>query len=586
MFKTASAIGTPTETVWAQVHTVDNLIITVVVETDEGTNVAAAGKEFLIRIENLYQESRPNGLATFRSFLHKVLEEHPSTRLLCLTAALLVGKVLYIGATHGAVFLKREGRLQLILEAESELSTASGFVQEGDIVILASDGLTKEIREAIEEIVTVDDATEIAEGLLAKIHKADGKEKLVGLVATIPQAQIVIAPEESTANLPTLQISFLRQTGRKLLRGQSKRVILTVFVLLIVLLAASLVLGVGKRRQEEEQARFAKVRTEVLQKYDEGVALSDLNPILAQKTFRQAQALLEKEKPSFSQKSNEYKELSELGKKIDEGLHKALRIYTVSDPAIFFDVTVIKEGAIGKSVSSFEEKMLILDGKENALYSVTIPGKRGELVSGNIVKPTHEALSPDFAYVLSEGGIERIALSTKKRELVIKKDDAWGEIGAVANFIGNLYLLDKSNGAIYKYQGLAAEKRNYLAADVKPDFTSSVNMAIDGAIWILFADGRISKFAQGAPLAFSIDGLDMPLGAPVGLFTDDETEHLYILDRGHKRVVVVKKDGTYLSQYRWEGIGEVSDLVVSEKEKKIFLLSGSKIYEIELRMDN
>ena len=56
-----------------------------------------------------------------------------------------------------------------------------------------------------------------------------------------------------------------------------------------------------------------------------------------------------------------------------------------------------------------------------------------------------------------------------------------------------------------------------------------------------------------------------------------------LLDKGNDRVVVVNKSGEYYSQYRWPGIGGVTHLVASEEEKKILLLAGNKIYEIEIK---
>jgi len=54
----------------------------------------------------------------------------------------------------------------------------------------------------------------------------------------------------------------------------------------------------------------------------------------------------------------------------------------------------------------------------------------------------------------------------------------------------------------------------------------------------------------------------------------------------------LKKTGEYDSEYVWpaspsqggQGIKDAVGLVVSEKEKKIFLLGGSKIYTLELKI--
>jgi hypothetical protein len=108
-------------------------------------------------------------------------------------------------------------------------------------------------------------------------------------------------------------------------------------------------------------------------------------------------------------------------------------------------------------------------------------------------------------------------------------------------------------------------------------------MTIDGALWILKSEGTILKYIRGVKEAFGVAGLSKPFSGPVAAWTDSDQEHLYVLDKGNSRVVVLAKSGEYDSEYVWEGITDVSGILVREKEKKIFLLAGSKIYEIEIR---
>jgi len=73
------------------------------------------------------------------------------------------------------------------------------------------------------------------------------------------------------------------------------------------------------------------------------------------------------------------------------------------------------------------------------------------------------------------------------------------------------------------------------------------------------------------------------LGNALAVFTSDTVKSVYILDKENKRVVVIDKDGLYLSQYVWESELKPSQIVVSEKLKKILLLAEGKIYSLELR---
>jgi hypothetical protein len=82
---------------------------------------------------------------------------------------------------------------------------------------------------------------------------------------------------------------------------------------------------------------------------------------------------------------------------------------------------------------------------------------------------------------------------------------------------------------------------------------------------------------------FSLSGIFPGLVNPGAIYTNEELEYLYILDPDNKRVVVVGKDGEYKAQYIADGIGEARNLVVSEEEKKIILLTGERLLSIEMR---
>ena len=196
-----------------------------------------------------------------------------------------------------------------------------------------------------------------------------------------------------------------------------------------------------------------------------------------------------------------------------------------------------------------------------------------------------------FEYIVQEkpdGLASAFVLGEKIVEVGNKTEieKGWANVVAFQAFAGNLYLLDKEKNNIWKYplieEGFGA-KRSWLGLGVEPDLKKAVDMAIDGDIWVLKESGEILKFSRGVPQAFAISGLEKGFDQSTAFYTDKDCEKIYILDKGNKRIVVLHKSGEYDSQYIWEGIKDVDDIVVSEKEKKILLLNGSKIYEIKLR---
>lgn len=605
LLKTARVIGSPSELAWAQAHTIGNLFLVIVLQkkTNEAeTNLAVAGKELLLKITESYETQGIKNLASFRLMIEEVIQTPEDIKIASFAIGMVSGNALYVGVKDGTVFLKRRETLAPILQGKEDLTCASGILQEGDQIFLLSKETTAFVEEETtkELLATIIDPQEIAEALSARLYKEEEQDKLAMLIVWVGKSyeadaeeEHLIVEEKEEEPVPvgksrfTRAVKIMRSTLRLVLglfRGKTRRVVITVFIVLFVLLFLSLILGVNKRKEEQARTRFTAVFSEASEKLDQGLALADLNPQLSAKTLSEAKGIVEKALPEFSDKRSK-EELTALEKKIDDGLQKALHIQNFSDVPVFFDLTLIKDGAVGVQMVLVDGKALVLDNKNGVLYTLTVSQKQAELVSGNIGDGKFATIAEGLGFVLDKDGVERIIFKTKKREKVVASDSEWGDIGGLATFGGNLYLLDKGKASIYKYQAGESgfsSKRNYLGPGIAPDFSNTVSMVIDGSVWVLFSDGRISKFVQGAPQPFSIQGIDIALSNPKAIFTNDENKYLYILDSSNKRVVVVAKDGFYNAQYKWEGIQNVTDLVASEKEKKLLLLSGSKIYGIDL----
>jgi len=230
--------------------------------------------------------------------------------------------------------------------------------------------------------------------------------------------------------------------------------------------------------------------------------------------------------------------------------------------------------------------LAILDSRGNRLFGLDIVRKSGEILAGGeeIADSRAIACFLDNIFLFGKKGIFAFNLKDKKVRGVLPPEEGFAEVKLFSAFSGNLYLADKTN--LWRYQGGEkgfSEKQGWFVKGREIDLSSMVSMAIDGAVWFLREDGKIFKFSQGLPVNFEIKGLDRPfLGARV-LYTSGEEKNLYVLDQEGKRLVVLDKQGESKSQYLWSGMADVSDMVVSEREKKIFLLAGEKIYALDLR---
>lgn len=183
----------------------------------------------------------------------------------------------------------------------------------------------------------------------------------------------------------------------------------------------------------------------------------------------------------------------------------------------------------------------------------------------------------------------------KKSSLAIKADEEWGKVVSLSTFAGNLYLL--TTKTIWQYPSFAeategkpafGSKRQWLKDGSQVDFSNTQNMTVDGSIWVSKSEGEILKFTRGIKDAFVISGLEKPFSGALFVYCDPNQEKIYILDNDNSRVVALKKNGEYDSEYSWQNIGQLNigqlkGLVVVEREGKIFLLAESKVYEVKTR---
>jgi hypothetical protein len=92
----------------------------------------------------------------------------------------------------------------------------------------------------------------------------------------------------------------------------------------------------------------------------------------------------------------------------------------------------------------------------------------------------------------------------------------------------------------------------------------------------------VNKYTRGTKDDFSFSGLDKDLSSPTRIFTGEDFDNLYILDNGNSRVIVVDKDGKFVKSYSANIIKSAKDIDVSETDKRILLLSGGKIFKIDI----
>lgn len=173
----------------------------------------------------------------------------------------------------------------------------------------------------------------------------------------------------------------------------------------------------------------------------------------------------------------------------------------------------------------------------------------------------------------------------------MKTEDAAGWISGVdiEAYLRFLYVLSPENNQIYKYERFSNRYSAPTQYNVNGDLRGSLDMAIDGNVFILKEGGEIVKLFRGEVQQFIIRQLpEGSLGNATKLFKVPDG-NIYFLDPVESRVIVITDGGatgeaSYIRQYVLEGdIGELKDLYVDPDETLLYVLGEKQLYAIDLK---
>jgi serine/threonine protein phosphatase PrpC len=169
------------------------------------------------------------------------------------------------------------------------------------------------------------------------------------------------------------------------------------------------------------------------------------------------------------------------------------------------------------------------------------------------------------------------------RSLAVRDSQTWRKVMVISSFQGNLYVMDTQQNRIFKYEPTTRGYENapieWLKAAV--DLTNMVDMAIDGDIYLLGLDGRISRFRAGLAATYAMPEMDTPMTNPASLFNTPNTNSVYVVDPGNKRIVQLGKEGGFQRQFRYGGKDGAFDALrsvyVDETQGLMYITSGKKV---------
>lgn len=417
---------------------------------------------------------------------------------------------------------------------------------------------------------------------LEKIKNSEGYKKIK--IKTFERKGSSNEPIEKTMKVISLTISSIISAIKFLILKKNRKFLYGALIILFIFVGYLKIRAnnssVAEEKEQQQIVLSYDKAKEMFDKAKEDVALgrtSDLSK------FSEALELAKKAEDSNATKDKAIELRKEIQNSLDK-MTKTNRLYG-SEINISFNDSIKKIILVGSDIYGFDS-----DGK---VYSANTQDKEAHLVAsigkenGKPISLTYSSQGNKIFIYSQNDKLISFDLNSKTQGELKNSDGNWEKAKAIANFSTNIYLLDSESGQIWKHTlsddiyGKGTAYTNSKSANIK----NAIDMTVDGNIYILLSDGNVSKFSRGAiDQTFSLKNIPEPnskIVTPIRIYTDEDTNYIFVLDQSLNRVIRFNKSGEFVSQYALDGMN-IDDFAVNGKLQKLWMMSAGKIFEIDL----
>jgi len=348
------------------------------------------------------------------------------------------------------------------------------------------------------------------------------------------------------------------------------------FIALVLIL---LLIGLFSLREKSRENEFLKFFLS-LEKIQEKIAILKASEKLEKEKVLSLAKEAEVEIDLFKAKNRVEKEiLQRIKNDLKNELDKAFKIQRIKSPKLIFDLSFYSKNfvKIGNFLFSLDKdgKIYQIDLKNNKILEI------GKIDTGN-----KKIVGFDSENLIFYDSKNLLLFNLKEKKVLPIKIET-----SVKNFIINdlkvydrkVYILNLEENQILKYlvrDSNLVNETKWLKEKI--EFKNVVSFAIDGSIYLLKENGEVIKFYLGKKQAFNLEKVYPSFEKVEKILTEREMKNIYLFEPKNKRIIIFDKDGKIKKQIILENIKSLLDFVVSENEKEIFILDGSKIYKVEL----
>lgn len=634
-------IGLPTFTGWSSVVTTVSGTAAVAMAIT-GANAHNIGRDIVTFIESTEVVTAADLNNLLLSASTQVRQEGATVSL---AAVGIFDTQLFFAALNASVMLRRHTKLGIVIQAEGDVSVKEGAFLPDDVIVLSTHIARELLGEVKQKFQQGFDVDTVVTSIVSSVHHHSATDQVaLGFVTFSDQQPIPKHPtsvisvemtEDSTesyplgiqvqteepltsisvpmAPTPTPSTYFDRGKWLSLGKGRMSTVVQQAWrkisvvwkkvrhfswrknlhiILPLLILCVSIVIGTvwwwGRQQWQlhQVQAQTVPLMAEI----------STLAAEVLTEPVKNREAIQAK-KTQILQLQHDYRQhvvvsryLTQVIAEIDQILENVSGQESVRELAIFVDLRQLSSDWVGQRLDADATSAALIDMGKNQVATLDLTSKKVALLT--LSDPATASAIRDVSlsdqkltYIgpgVFQAGVSDVANAVRQ---VITEGDSNREATLVATFGPYVYVVNPTRRNIYRYtfdKDAVSLPIGWVVPGEKIPFDQITSIAVDGEVWLGTRTGDIIRMASGREQDFSIKGLDKPLSTPVIVYTKDFLQHIYILEPGANRVVVIKKNGDFVQEFTSPELGVATDLVANEDQKLVLVVSGSAVFSLSL----
>jgi hypothetical protein len=402
------------------------------------------------------------------------------------------------------------------------------------------------------------------------------KKRMVGLGTNIK----LNAREFISSTINKIKNSFVWFKG---LNKRNKALFAIALVCLILLIQN--IIWINYKNQKIETANALNELTQTIEQKQNQTEASLLynNEEGAKKILDEIKSLLAEYPRDNKEQEEIYQRFIE---KYREQINKISHVINIESPNKIANLSDLNSLANPDNMALISGVIYSSDSNSKTVYAINLADKTVTAIANtnpSYTKITKPAIDKNNnIFYLNDDKIIKLNIENEEfTPLTAELVTNFSQIAGQAVYNNRLYLLDNVDSKILRYNigDNLSSPASWLTTAV--DLTNTVDLAIDGNIFVLKNNGEVIKLLKGERQDFILSPVEPIMEAATKIEVSPEQKYIYILEPKQNRLIIFDKSGKFLSQYTSNSFSNLKDFAIDEINKKIYFLDHTTIYSID-----